>query len=78
MHRIVKILSSDDGEPTPKDSQVWHLVVVEAGSSCTLCGGEYFGFGESGCEYEAKNVDKGGITCKECLKIIKRFKDIKL
>ena len=78
MHKVVKIIASDDREPTPEHLRVWHLVVVEAGSQCTLCGGEYFGFGESSCEFERKDVKKGGITCEMCIEIIKKFKAIKL
>lgn len=74
-HLIVKILTSDDGEKRiPKK---WCLVESKTGNH-TLCQAEYYGYGESRCEYEEKLMEKGGITCKDCLEIIKRHKAIKL
>ena len=77
MHTLVKILSSDDGEPRDKDLQYWHWIENRTGTA-TLCEGEFFGSGESACEYEIKEVQRGGITCPVCLEIIKEFKKIKL
>lgn len=77
MNNLVKILSSDDGEPRDKNLQFWHLVVNESGSQ-TLCEGEFFGYGESGCEFEVKSTKKGGITCPKCLAHIKAMKAVKL
>lgn len=77
MNHLVKILRSDDGEPREEDQQVWHYVVNKQGTQ-TLCEGEFFGYGESGCEYEVKTLKRGGITCPKCLEFIKEMKDIKL
>lgn len=75
-HDIVKILTADDGEK--RDGQVWCLVQIRTGDPCTLCTGEFFGLGQSGCKFKAKTVDKGGITCPDCLSIIKELKALKL
>ena len=76
-HKLVKILSSDDGEPRDKHLQYWHWILTDTGNH-TLCEGEFFGYGESACEYEIKTVKRGGITCPKCLEIIKEIKAIKL
>ena len=39
---------------------------------------EFNGNSVSACTYESKQVEKGGITCPECLKRIKLIKSIKL
>lgn len=78
MNGLVKILTSDSGEPREKANQVWHYVDVACAGNQTLCEGEYFGLGESGCKYKTKTVEKGGITCKECINKIKDYKAIKL
>ena len=78
MNFLVKILSSDDGEPRDKDQQFWHLVENTAGGNATLCEGEYFGEGESSCKFETKKVDQEGITCPYCIRKIKWLKKIKL
>lgn len=75
-NQLVQISVTDDGEET-KDSR-WHYVTQPDGSPRTLCGGEAFGFGEGEAVYKTKTVERGGITCDECLKIIKQFKAIKL
>ena len=77
-HTLVKILCSDDGEPRDKQHQCWCYVTTICGGNATLCESEYFGYGESGCEYKLKTVEKGGITCEKCLDKIKEIKSIKL
>ena len=77
MNYLVKILKDNNGEVRDKDQQFWHLVVNYTGSQ-TFCEGEFFGYGESGCEFEEKSVKRGGITCPKCLKKIKEIKKVKL
>lgn len=77
MNHLVKILSDNAGEIRDKDFQYWHFVSNKGGSQ-TLCEGEFFGYGESGCEFEEKSVERGGITCPKCLEFIKEIKSIKL
>lgn len=78
-HQLVKIFCDDGGERRDINQQFWHL--VDGGNltgNATLCQGEYFGFGESGCEFETKLVKRGGITCPGCLTRLKYYKRIKL
>jgi len=77
-HKIVKLLSDDDGVEYSKDEQVWHLSIVVTGDPCTLCSGEFYGDGESACKFKEKIVEYGGITCKKCLREIEEIKSIKL
>jgi len=73
MNSIVKIITDDDGELTYDNS--YHLVIDIAGGLTAFCTGEYFGEGESGCEYEVK---KGKITCQKCINPINKIKALKL
>lgn len=76
-HEIIKMLTDDDGYKYY--NTYWHL---GNGSDSTgksiLCTGEYYGFGESAATFKSRLVDKGGITCPDCLASIKYFKSIKL
>jgi len=78
MHQLVKIFCDTNGVPRDIDRQYWHLVYHHGSGDQTLCEGEYFGGGESGCEFETKEVKRGGITCPNCLEIIKNMKAVKL
>lgn len=74
---LVRITVDDDGRPTGNDA--WHL--VDPGNSqgpAALCTQEFFGDGESDCEFECKIVKRGGITCSECIRILKIYKKVKL
>lgn len=76
MNRLVKILTDDLGEK--RDNPKWCLIHEIAGGNATFCGGEYFGSGESGCEFLTKKSKRGGITCPDCLEKIKIIKAVKL
>lgn len=73
---VVKILSNDDGQEINKEDQVWHFVNDHGSGQNTLCGGEYFGMGESAVKYKYK--ERGKITCPECIHMIKKIKAIRL
>jgi hypothetical protein len=75
-HTLVKTFNSDDGEMN--ENPQWHWFQEFGDARRTLCSGEAFGPGESHVEYELKTLQKGGITCTQCLKIIKIIKAIKL
>lgn len=77
MHRLVKIIKNDDGDPTGDDN--WHLVDPgnEQGDA-SLCTQEFFGLGESNAEFETKEVERGGITCPRCLRKVRDYKAIRL
>lgn len=76
MHHVVKITHDEDG--TKVDSPKWCLVMDMDGSNRTLCSGQVFGPGEGNAKYQDKVVDKKGITCPDCLDIIKEIKSITL
>lgn len=76
--KLVRILIDDSGHPHEL-AAYWHLVdPCNAGGPATLCTGEYFGFGESACEFDLKEVKRGGITCPQCLADLKTYKAVKL
>jgi hypothetical protein len=75
-HRVVKILSGDDYEK--RENPVWCLIVKSNGDSATFCDTEFFGYGASACRFETKEVEKGGITCPNCLEKIKLIQSINL
>lgn len=75
-HEVVKILVNNDGDTV--DDPKWCYSFEVSGSSVTLCSGEVFGYGEGNAEYKTKVVAKGGITCNDCLSIIREIKSIKL
>ena len=76
MNHLVKLITNDDGEKI--NSPVWHLVYITVGDRATLCTLECFGSGQSSLIYKTKSVDKGGITCPDCIEIIKKIKAVKL
>lgn len=77
MHSLVRIIRDDDGRETR--NRAWHL--VDPGNSqgpAALCTQEFFGEGESECMFETKSAVRGGITCDDCLRILKTYKAVKL
>jgi len=75
MHRLVKIIVTDDG--IEEDSPQWHLVEEFGGGPRALCTGEVFGEGEGQAVFEEKKVE-AGISCPRCKEIVRWFKAIKL
>lgn len=76
-HALVRFLSTEDGEEPQGTDKKWHWI-ISVDASRALCSGQVFGYGESAIDYEIKLVKKGGITCPNCLQMIKEFKAIKL
>jgi len=75
MHSLVFFITNEDGEP---DKPVWHFVRTDGPSPHALCCGQVFGYGEGAAQYKTKQAKKGGVTCEECIAIIKGIKAIKL
>jgi len=69
----VKILTSDDGEKRHRPK--WCYAYNCKTGLMALCTSEYYGYGESGCEFEE---GFGKITCPDCLEVINHFKKLKL
>lgn len=82
MQTLVKITACDPldmGKDEVEDrDKGWHLQSLGYGDPSILCSGLFFGSGVSGIKYELKEVKRGGITCAECLRLIKAYKAIKL
>lgn len=74
-HTLVKIKTSDNGEIYHNPE--WHLSIQWAATHMALCTMEAYGMGNSACEYEEKQVDRG-VPCHKCKALIKGFKSIKL
>jgi hypothetical protein len=75
MNTLVKIITTDDGNETNDNN--WHL--VDPGNplgEATLCGEEFFGGGESACEFELKESKRGGVTCPKCLTRLRIYKSV--
>ena len=72
---LVRIIVNDDGEKIAKKEQKWCAI---ANFDCvrTICG--FVMDGDSSIEIESKTVNRGGITCADCLGRIKEIKAIKL
>jgi hypothetical protein len=77
-HKLVKIVVNEEGDTVEKEDQVWCLVTEFSGSCRCFCDGQVIGYGESFSKYEEKEVQKGGVTCKSCIKNIKFIKSVKL
>lgn len=77
-HALAKQIVNEDGDTVAADMQVWHFVTSVCGDAATLCTGEFIGEGASCGTYQAKEVKRGGITCEDCLGIIKEFKAVRL
>jgi hypothetical protein len=54
------------------------LSVTSCGDSATFCSGEYYGEGSGVTDFEYKQVEFDGVTCKDCLEQIKNIQSIKL
>lgn len=75
VNNLVKFITNDDGDAVD-DS--WHLVSEACASPCKLCTSEVYGYGEGKATFELKTVERGGITCEDCLTDIKILKAVKL
>lgn len=81
MNHLAKQLVDDDGVPVPVDEQCWHYVMAVTDDDALLCSGEYIvdaSSGGKGAQYQTKLVKRGGITCSQCLKLIRQIKAIAL
>jgi hypothetical protein len=77
MNNLVKIIADDDGELT--NNEDWHLVDPgNAQGNAALCTGEFFGGGESTVRFEMRTVQRGGVTCRTCLDLVKIYKAVRL
>jgi len=80
MTTLTKQLVNEDGFDVPPDEQCWHVITHASGDLCLLCTGEFVDEGARNPDavYRFKEVNRGGITCKNCLSHVKEMKAIKL
>ena len=80
MHTVVMMTKNEDEEIVPVSDRKWCLVShsIGGGVAVALCTGECFGAAEGVAEGMTKTVQRGGITCADCLKILQEFKAIRL
>jgi hypothetical protein len=69
-HVIVKFFSEHESGEIPKG---WHLHLSLDQAEYTACG-----LAETEYDVRSKTVERGGITCPDCLEQIKFYKSIKL
>lgn len=62
-----------DGSISKKDAKSWHLITSQADGESTACGQVWSDYG-----HKKKEVEKGGISCDDCLSIVKEMKSVKL
>jgi hypothetical protein len=77
-HDVVNLKTRNDGYSIKKADQVWCLVVTACGDAATFCTGEFFGSHQGGADGDTKTVQRGGITCPDCLEKIKMIKAVML
>ena len=73
MNTLIKIIINDDGEEV--ENPDW-CIAVEFDVVRTVCG--HVLDGDSSIEMDQKEVFRGGITCRDCLRIVKDVKSIRL
>lgn len=78
MQQLCKLIRNNDCEDIPEDERVWCLQTPYADGAMRFCTGEYFGAGEGNAIAEIKRVQRGGITCKNCLNHIQQIKSVRL
>lgn len=74
-HTLVKITSPDSFADDSIIDGYWHLLSATYGDDQMFCSGCFL---VDGMGYQEKIVERGGITCPDCLRLIKVYKDVKL
>lgn len=75
MNRLAKITTPDRFTDDDIVDGYWHLLGLHYGDPQVFCNGVYLA---DGMGYEEKSTERGGITCPDCLRLIKAYKEIKL
>lgn len=76
MNALVKFINGhEDGGDDPAFNRKWHLKATGvADGEFTACGLSYV----DGYDTDEKSKDKGGVTCEQCLQVIRFYKTVKL
>jgi len=75
MNSLIKLTKTDDGDVCIED-QFWHLLTASGDTVRTACG--YAIDGCSDNDGPRKNIQRGGITCDQCIATIKEYKEVRL
>lgn len=77
MNTLIKLLTDDDKAAIEEPK--WCLAdPVSRDAPRILCCGSVFGDAESAATYEIKEVERGGIECNACMRMIKAYKRVRL
>lgn len=76
---LIKMKISDDDDSIEVEEQKWCLAdpAPYRGTPRVLCTGDVLDT-DTVSEWEEKMVIRGGITCEQCIAIIKAYKTVKL
>lgn len=76
-NKLVKWKTDMYGEPIHKSDQMWHAVIVSADEEVSCCDHQILDKNEPDLEWDIKFRNAGGITCPDCIEMIKQYKAIK-
>ncbi|AKJ41760.1 hypothetical protein QQ39_06405 [Pragia fontium] len=62
----------------PNDERVWCLLYAHSCDLACLCGKGFCAEGAGATGYKFKEAKRGGITCPDCLRIIRDMKAVRL
>lgn len=74
-HTLIKITTPDSFADESAVDGYWHLLSENYGDAEVFCSG---GFLVDGMGYVEKEVKRGGITCPDCLRLVKAYKAVRL
>ena len=74
-HRLIKITTPDRFTDESVIDGYWHLLSKNYGDAQVLCSGLFL---VNGMGYVEKEVKRGGITCHDCLRLVRAYKAVKL
>ena len=74
-HKLIKITTPDSFTDESVIDGYWHLLSKNYGDPQVLCSGIFL---VDGMDYVEKEVKRGGITCPDCLRLVRAYKAVKL
>jgi hypothetical protein len=73
MHTIIKVINDGNSGIIPVSERTWCAQIDEIQTVCGLGADK-----SDGAIYETRVVERGEITCTDCLETIKKINNIKL
>lgn len=74
-HTLIKITTPDSFADESAVDDYWHLLSENYGDAEVFCSGVFL---VDGMGYVEKEVKRGGITCPDCLRLVKAYKAVRL